>query len=462
MLAWFLFAALFAPLLRGGTADKPNVVLILTDDQGYGDLSSYGHPAIETPNIDRLGEEGLRLTDFYAGQNICTPARAALLTGCYAKRVSLHRGVLFPHHKKGLNPEETTIADLLKANGYATGMFGKWHLGSREGLFPTDNGFDEWLGPPYSNDMGRKRLIPNTKIKVLDRGWEAIMESSDWFNVPLMRATAGEEAIEVQRPMNQVTLTDRLTDSAIYFMQRHRDQPFFVFLAHPQPHIPLFVSEKHYEPDVEKAYQLAVEHLDASTGRILDALQALGVAENTIVIYTSDNGPWVGKSHHGGSAGEFRSGKMHTFEGGHRVPFLMRWPARLPPGEVFEGLMTAMDVLPTLAAATGSPMPEKEIDGYNMLPTLAGDAPNPRTSYLYYSYVGNLDGICRGDWKLHRNSGRNPIPGKKIKLYNLREDPGETIDVSSQHPELVEELFEQMRAENLQIKKSRRKPGRVK
>jgi arylsulfatase A-like enzyme len=436
----------------------PNVVIIFVDDQGYGDLSSYGHETIETPNIDRLGEEGLRLTDYYAGQNVCTPSRAALMTGSYAKRVGLHNGVLFPHHDRGLNPEETTLADMLKEQGYATGAFGKWHLGSKAGLFPTDNGFDEWFGVPYSNDMARKRGTGHTSSRNLDEDWEKHGESWNRYNVPLIRAKAGEEPETLEQPMNQVTLTDRLTDAAVDFIERHQDEPFFVYLPHPQPHIPLYVSEERYDPDVRRAYELVIEHLDASTGRVLEKLEELGLAENTIVIYSSDNGPWLSKKHHGGTAGPLRSGKQHTYDGGHRVPFLIRWPQGLPAGEVFNGLMTNMDVLPTLAAATNAPMPEKEIDGYNMLPTLRGEAPNPRTTYLYYSNKGELEAIRRGGWKL-RQTGK---PEKKrTELYNLTQDVGERKNLAGAHPELVEELLTQMQAEDRRIEEGARPVGKV-
>ncbi|MFP4353463.1 MAG: sulfatase-like hydrolase/transferase [Puniceicoccaceae bacterium] len=286
----------------------PNVVLIVADDQGYHDLGSYGHPTIETPRIDRLAAEGLRLTDFYAGASLCTPARAAFLTGSYPKRVRMHQGVVWPNSNHGLDPAFTTIADALKARGYATGMFGKWHLGHRPGFLPTNHGFDEWLGIPYSNDMNSSG--GGTSVEELDEGWANHATSWERFNVPLMHSLADGETVTLEQPVNQTLLTDRLTDAAIDFIERRQRQPFFVYLPHPMPHVPLYVSEERYAADPLGAYERVVEHLDAATGRLLDTLEDLGLEDNTIVIYTSDNGPWLPKDHHGGSADPLRGGKL--------------------------------------------------------------------------------------------------------------------------------------------------------
>ena len=290
----------------GGTGrrpGKPNFIVIFTDDQGYQDVGCFGSPNIRTPNLDRMAVEGMRFTDFYSAAAVCSPSRAALLTGCYPPRVGITK-VLFPRDNIGLNPEEVTIADVLKGEGYATACIGKWHLGHLPEFLPTSNGFDSYLGIPYSNDMDGVQ----GKNKNLDRAWRE-KDYSPW-NVPLMR---NEE--EVERPADQTTLIERYTEEAVGFIKGNKRKPFFLYLPHTMPHIPLFVSDEFYKEDPQKAYKATIEQIDWSVGQVLRAVKDIGADERTLVIFTSDNGPWLSKKHHGGSALPLRDGKFSTYEG---------------------------------------------------------------------------------------------------------------------------------------------------
>ena len=294
--------------------NKPNFIIIFTDDQGYGDLGCFGSTKIKTPNIDRMAKEGRRFTNFMVASPVCTPSRAALLTGCYPKRVGMHQHVLFPSSTKGLNPEEYTIGDHLKKQGYATAAFGKWHLGHHPETLPQNNGFDTYYGIPYSNDMNHpdNKGKPPGRAPGMDDLWNDPKSTLTKWNTPLME---NEKIIEL--PVDQRTVTRRYTQKAIDFITKNQKKPFFVYLPHSMPHIPLYVPDEVRDPNPLNAYTNTIEHIDAEVGRLMDKVRELGLSKNTYVIYTTDNGPWLPFKHHGGSAGPLRDGKGTTFEGGH-------------------------------------------------------------------------------------------------------------------------------------------------
>jgi arylsulfatase A len=426
-----------------GSDDKPNFVIIFTDDQGYQDVGCFGSPTIKTPNLDQMAAEGMKFIDFYVAASVCSPSRAALMTGCYPPRVGITK-VLFPNDNIGLNPEEITIADILKGKGYTTACIGKWHLGYLPEFLPTSNGFDYYFGIPYSNDMDGVQ----GKNKSLNRAWQQ-KDYSPW-NVPLMR---GQYIIE--RPADQTTLIERYTDEAVKFIGNNKNNPFFVYLAHTMPHIPLFVSDEFYVEDVKKAYKATIEQIDSSIGRIFSALKDAGVDKNTLVVFTSDNGPWLSMKHFGGSALPLRDGKFSTYEGGMREPCIMRWPGRIPAGKVCDKLCGTIDLLPTFAKLAGAEIPaDRVIDGRNIFPLMEGspDAETPHDAYFYYS--GNeLEAVRSGKWKLRR-AENNP------ELYDLQADIGEKTNLADKHPEIVIRLFDIMEQFDSELKANARPPGR--
>lgn len=420
------------------SAAKPNFILIFTDDQGYNDLGCFGSKTIRTPHIDRLAAEGRKFTGFMVASPVCTPSRAALLTGSYPKRVGLHKHVLFPASDYGLNPAEYSIADHFKSLGYATACIGKWHLGHHPETLPRAHGFDSYYGIPYSNDMNH----PDNKGKAhpaSDESWLNQDKFVKKWNTPLME---NEEIIEL--PVNQRTITRRYTDRAISFITATKDQPFFLYLPHSMPHIPLFVPEDANDPDPENAYKATIEHIDAEVGRLADAVRELGLAENTYLIFTSDNGPWLRFGNHGGNADPLRDGKGSTFEGGQRVPFVIWAPGRIPAGTTSDELVSSIDLLPSLAALAESEIPaEHRIDGLDLSATLTGDAPSKREEFVYYTSQGAPDGIRQGDWKLllkgdgTRGKERNQ-PGPL--LFHITEDISESKNLAKEHPGKVAEL----------------------
>ena len=433
--------ALLAPLPLPAV-EKPNVVIIFTDDQGRGDLGCYGSPDIKTPHIDRLAAEGARMIDFHVPQAICTPSRGALLTGRYGKRYGLGKSVLFPHHDRGLPQEEVTIAEILKPLGYATAAVGKWHLGHLPRFLPIAQGFDSYFGIPYSNDMDAVEGL-KTSPRTLDEAWADQADSFKWWNVPLLR-----DAEEIERPVDQRTITRRYTDEAVAFIERSKDQPFFLYLAHSMPHVPLFVEEGNFDADARQAYRLTIEEIDASTGRIRETLDRLGLTENTIVIFSSDNGPWLAKEHHAGSAGELRDGKTTPYEGGTRVPGIFFWPAKIAAGQELAYPATTLDLLPTLAAATGAELPEVPLDGLDILPVLTGgEAPDRNQAPLafFHTRTGEPEAIRDGDWKL-------VLEKDGPALYHLGEDLKESADRASEHPEIVDRLKAQLLATDKALK----------
>jgi len=421
-----------APLSRADTTRPPNVILILTDDQGYADVGCYGAPLIKTPRLDRMAAEGVRFTDFYAAANVCTPSRAALLTGCYPQRVGLGevkpRGnaksgrVLYANSPFGLHHDEVTLAEVLKSRGYATGMVGKWHLGDAKEFLPTKQGFDSYFGIPYSNDMK-----PVVYIR-------------------------GDEVVETE--VDQAAITHRYTDESLSFIRANKDKAFFLYLAHNMPHTPLAASERFKGKSAGGLYGDAVEEIDDSIGRILDALSELKLDENTLVIFTTDNGPWHIRGEHGGSATPLRAGKGTTYEGGMRVPCIMRWPGKIPPGTVCREMATNMDVMPTAAKLAGAIAPsDRMIDGKDIADLMFAkpNAKTPHDAFFYYS--GNrLNAVRSGNWKLKLETTlaeeteydkvenpRTPIPPK---LFNLATDPGEQKSVLKDHPDVVQRLTE--------------------
>jgi arylsulfatase A len=394
----------------------PNVVIFFTDDQGYGDLSCFGNPVIHTPNVDHLAADGAKLTEFYVASPVCSPSRAALLTGCYPKRVGMENHVVFPGDDYGLHPDEITIAEMLQSRGYRTGMFGKWHLGHRPGLLPLDQGFDRFFGVPYSNDMAQFHRKAGAKYTL---------------HLPLIR---NREVLEWEP--DQRNMTRRCTSEAIEFIDEAKAGPFLLYMPYSMPHIPIYASQGFQGSSPRGLYGDVIEEIDWSVGQVLERLQLHGLTDNTLVIFTSDNGPWLQYKERGGSAGPLRGGKGTNWEGGQRVPCVMRWPGVIPPGSLRRELLTTMDLLPTLAAWTGaSTETHGPIDGRDVGSILSGNGasdfdPN-ESPFLYYTSKGTLAGIRRGPWKLLITEG---------ELYNVEEDISEQWNRSARFPERVQEL----------------------
>ncbi|MBL9192775.1 MAG: sulfatase [Opitutaceae bacterium] len=420
-----------------GVARPPNFVVIFTDDLGYGDLGVQGHPSLRTPNLDRMAAEGARFTDFYSAAPVCTPSRAALLTGRYPLRSGMcqmgsSRSVLFPNSPGGLPPGEVTVAELLREAGYATAHVGKWHLGIHPGSRPQDQGFDQTFGLPYSNDMD---AVPGlTKGAAMSP-----QPPADGWNVPLLR-----NGTVVEQPADQTLLTRRYTDESLAFIRAHKERPFFLYLAHSMPHVPLFASPRFKGRSARGLYGDTVEEIDASTGEILAALRAEGLAENTLVIFTSDNGPWLTQGSQGGSAGLLREGKGSTWEGGMRVPCIAWMPGTLQPSVISEPV-SALDIFPTLAAIAEIALPKGvELDGRNVAPVVLEGASMPDRPFFYYR--GDEIYACRvGPWKLHVRT-RDGYGGSAAEvhnpglLYHLPNDPSERHDRAANHPEVVARL----------------------
>ena len=422
----------------------PNIVIIFIDDQGYADVGCFGAKGFETPNLDHMADEGMQFTNFYVSQAVCSASRASLLTGCYAERVGI-QGALMPWSTIGLNPEEETIAEVLKKKGYATGIFGKWHLGHHKEFLPLQHGFDEYLGLPYSNDMWPVGF-----------DGKPVTEGRKVYYPPLPLIEDNEKIDEIRTLEDQAKLTTLYTERAAKFIEKNKDRPFFLYLPHSMVHVPLGVSEKFRGKSEQGMYGDVMMEIDWSVGEILKTLNKHGLDENTLVIFTSDNGPWLNFGNHAGSADPLREGKGTMWEGGCRVPCIMRWNGQIPAGSISDKMAATIDLLPTIAAITGASLPKKTIDGVNILPLLKGDqAANPRDLYFYY-YGGDLCAVRQGKWKLffpHQarsyvgvEPGKDGFPGPYaalavgLELYDLEKDISESNNVVDQHPEVVAQL----------------------
>ena len=412
----------------------PNFVIIFADDLGYGDLACYGHPSIKTPHLDRMAREGMRFTQFYSAAEVCTPSRAALLTGRLPPRNGQcgKRRVYFPDSKGGLTAEEITVAELLKSKGYATALLGKWHLGHLPQFSPLQHGFDYFYGTLYVNDMDRVPTSPKGKAAYAK-------PKSEYWNVPLTRNT---ETIE--RPANQNLFTRRYTDEAVRFVQEHKDRPFFLYLAHNMPHVPLFASDEFAGKSSRGLYGDTIEEIDHSVGKVLQTLRDEKLDQKTLVIFTSDNGPWLMYNEQGGSAGLLREGKGSTWEGGMREPGIAWWPGTVPAASVSRELASTLDILPTFCALAGVEAPKnRPLDGYDISAALKGGKSTRNEMFFYRSY--DLFAVRQGAWKAHffTQPGYNqPQPDKHDPplLFNLEIDPGESYNVAAQHPEVLAQI----------------------
>jgi arylsulfatase len=413
-----------------------NFVLIYLDDVGYGDIALTGAIGYSTPNLDKMASQGVFFSHYYAPQAVCSASRAGLLTGCYPNRVGFH-GALDHTAKVGINAKEETIAEVLKKKGYATAAFGKWHLGHHKEFLPLHHGFDEYYGIPYSNDM-----------------WPNHPTNKNYY--PPLPLIEGDEVIKTNPDQSEFT-TD-FTKRTIDFIKKNKSRPFFVYLAHPMAHVPLFVSEKYKGKSKQGMYGDVMMEIDWSVGQIMKTLEELNIAENTLVIFTTDNGPWLNYGNHAGNTGGLREGKGTTFEGGQRVPCLMWWKGVIAPGTVNNNIIAGMDILPTIAEIAGAPLPEKKIDGVSLVDLLKDEfAEPPRKSLYYYYRTNSLEAVQDGRWKLvfpHKGRsyegfepGQDGMPGKvngnaevDAGLYDLRRDPGERYNVMEYYPQIVEKL----------------------
>jgi arylsulfatase A len=415
---------------------KPNIVLILMDDMGYGDIGPFNpRTKNRTPHLDRMAREGMKLTSFYAAP-VCTPSRAQVLTGCYAKRVSLP-AVIFPAAPVGLSADEATVAGLLKKQGYATMAIGKWHVGDQPEFLPTQRGFDHYLGLPYSNDMGGE--------------WDGAPDAPQGQRKPPLPLVRDDKVIETLKPADQDRLTERYTDEAVKFLRAHKDEPFFLYLPHTAVHVPLHPGKDFRGQSANGTYGDWVEEADASTGRVLDTLRELKLDEKTLVVFTSDNGPWLTQGKNGGEAGPLRGGKGGIYEGGMREPTIVWWPGHVAAGSTSDAVAGNIDLLPTFVNLAGGTVPaDRKIDGADLSPLLLGKTmDSPRAAHYYFN--GNrLEAVRSGPWKLaiapqSENVGK-PKEEEKApfvpKLYNLDTDIGEKTDVAEKHPDVVKRLQE--------------------
>ncbi len=443
-------AAVFAltPKVVVHAEDRPNFVVIFTDDQGYGDLGCFGGQHVSTPQIDRMAAEGMKLTSFYVAAPVCTPSRAALMTGCYPKRIDLatgsNFGVLLAGDKKGMHPDELTIAEILKTRGYRTAIFGKWHLGDQPAFLPTRQGFDHFFGIPYSHDI------------------HPFHPRQDHFKFPGLPLLDGETVIEMDPDADQ--LTRRITERAVAFIEQNKTQPFFLYVPHPIPHRPLHVSTPFMqgvseevvtalkqEPDGtvdyrlrDKLFRQAISEIDWSVGQILATLKEHELDKNTFVIFTSDNGPAIGK------ATPLRGRKGSTFEGGMREATVIRWPGKISAGTTSDVIVTAMDLLPTFARLAGATLPtDRVIDGKDVWPVFAGSGRSPHEAFFYHRQ-NQLQAVRAGSWKLHLKAG------KPTSLFDLSQDIGESSNVLPQHPDVAQKLLGHVRRFEAELLKNRR------
>ena len=435
------------------TAMPPNIVIILADDQGYGDLGCYGSPDIRTPNIDRMASQGMRMTHFYAAP-LCGPSRAAIMTGCYGPRVGMNTN-LGPKARLGLHSRETTLGTLVKARGYATMAIGKWHLGDRPQFLPRQRGFDSYYGLPYSNDMWpfhpKTAPTPNENPRLTAArkraAYTGYAGSDSYYppgkGFPDLPLIENDEVIELNP--DETKLTGNYTDHALRFIRENRSRPFLLYLAHNMPHAPVFPGSRFAGKSPRGIYGDAVEEIDWSAGEILKLLASLGIQQRTLVMYTSDNGPWLQYGVDAGSAGPLRDGKGTTWEGGLREPGIFYWPGTIPAGQVSSEVGATIDILPTIAQVTGAPLPRLPIDGRSLLPLLTGaaGAHTPRREHYYFNArpftaPPGLEAVRRGPWKLRFSTDNGHL--KPAGLYHLQEDVAERFDRSQLNPDLVNDL----------------------
>lgn len=487
-----LFSFLCALCLLGGSfgaaaaAHKPNFIVILADDLGYGDLGCYGAEDVATPQIDKMAREGVKFTSFYVSP-VCSPTRASFMTGCIAQRVGIG-GVLFPRNNHGLNPDERTLPELLKEQGYATAIIGKWHLGYQDMFQPLNHGFDSWCGTPASNSQG---FDPAIKQYAEDCVWregytrESILKLQE-APCPLVR-----DNVVIEVPADQSQFTQRYTREAVRFITEHKEEPFFLYLPHNMVHIPVHASADFVGKSTSGIYGDAIQELDWSTGEILKTLKELGLDETTLVIFTSDNGPHLGQ---GGSAGPLRGAKGSTFEGGVRVPFIARWLGNIPAGRETDESITIMDLLPTLVSLAGGTVPtDRVIDGRDIWPVIAGgDGAKSPHEAIYYLRGRGVNGVRIGDWKFLTAPAKDVLPEIEIELtpeqqklprrqrnalikertkaaqrssgdvemlFNLREDPGESANLIDQHPAVATRLKNHLKAFEAEFRKTLRPAG---
>jgi len=452
-----------------------NFVIIFTDDQGYQDVGCFGSPKIKTPNLDRMAAEGMKFTDFYVAASVCSPSRLALMTGCYPPRVG-NLPVLSPGSKIGLNPEEATIAEILKAQGYATAAIGKWHLGYQKQFLPTSNGFDSYLGVPYSNDMSLAAdmdFAPDARLEDGLTPEKLQAGEKRKSQVPLMR---DEKVIDY--PIDQNTLTQRYTAEAVRLLNLNKDRPFFIYLAHTMPHVPLHASGKFKGKSERGLYGDTIEEIDWSVGEVLKTIKQLGLDDNTLVFFCSDNGPWLSQGADAGCALPLRDGKFTTWEGGMREPTIMRLPGKIPAGTVCSEVAGTIDMLPTFARLAGAKLPDRVIDGKDIWPLMTGQdgAKSPHEAYYYYR-SGTLEALRQGKWKL-RMAARPAAPKKAAKadakndakkkaepaapeLYDLAADIGEMTNLADKNPDVVAALAELARKFDAELKANARPPGKA-
>lgn len=425
---------------------RPNIILINMDDMGYGDTEPYGSTGFATPNFNRLAKEGMRFTHFYTAQAVCSPSRAALLTGCYPNRIGMSGGALMPWSTKALNPNEETIASLLKKAGYSTAMFGKWHLGGTAPYLPLHYGFDQFYGIPYSHDMWP-----------VDYEGKPITDTSNRrIKFPPLPVYNGDKQVDtILTLQEQAYLTATFTQKAEAFISSHKQKPFFLYLAHPMPHVPLAASPAFAGKSGAGLFADVISEIDWSIGRIISLLDKTGLSKNTLLIVTSDNGPWLTFGNHAGSSGGLREGKGTAWDGGTRVPCFVRWPGKVEAGSVCSQLLTNMDILPTIVAAAGAASPKEKIDGLNFLPLLTGKTKqSPRDLFYVYYDANNLKLIRYKNWELvlphssqaysagepGKDGKPGPTPSRPVPmaLYNLIHDPGTVYDVQKDYPEMVQ------------------------
>ncbi len=459
-----LFYSALPVYSQKGRSQPPNVIIIFMDDMGYGDLESYGAVGYQTPNLNRLAAEGMRFTNFYTPQAVCTASRAALLTGAYPNRINMF-AALQPNRGIGLNPNEETIAELLKSAGYKTAMVGKWHLGSEKEFLPVNQGFDSYYGLPYSNDMWR-----------VDYDGKPVGADRPAFKnqppLPLLSARSGQQNVDtvkiIKTLADQSELTTAYTEQAVDFIHKNSKNPFFLYLAHSMTHVPLGVSSKFKGKSELGLFGDVMMEVDWSTGELMKTLRELKIENNTLVIFTSDNGPWLNFGNHAGSTAGLKEGKGTSWEGGTRVPCIMKLPKVIAPGTVTNRLSSTIDILPTLANLAHAKLPVNKIDGVNIISVLKGEDKNPRNELIYYYNKNDLEAVRIGWWKLvfphayrsyeDAKPGKDGFPGSlnrvkldDLALYDLRRDPGERYNVIADNPDKVEELQQLARRTRLDL-----------